>query len=61
MTGWRVGYVCAPKPILDTMLKIHQYSIICAPIFSQYAALEGLKKGKENGYADIKEMSDEYD
>ena len=61
MTGWRVGYVCAPKPILDTMLKIHQYSIICAPIFSQYAALEGLKKGKENGYADIKEMSAEYD
>ncbi len=61
MTGWRVGYVCAPKPILDTMLKIHQYSIICAPIFSQYAALEGLKKGKLNAYKDIKEMREEYD
>ena len=61
MTGWRVGYVCAPKPILDTMLKIHQYSIICAPIFSQYAALEGLKKGKLNAYKDIKEMRAEYD
>ncbi len=61
MTGWRVGYVCAPKPILDTMLKIHQYAIICAPIFSQYAALEGLKKGKLNGYKDIKEMRAEYD
>lgn len=61
MTGWRVGYVCAPKSILDTMLKIHQYSIICAPIFSQYAALEGLKKGKLNGYLDVKEMCAEYD
>ena len=61
MTGWRVGYVCAPKVILDTMLKIHQYAIICAPIFSQYAALEGLKKGKLNGYKDIKEMRSEYD
>ena len=56
MTGWRVGYTCAPKPILDTMLKIHQYAIICAPIFSQYAALEGLKKGKLNGYKDIEEI-----
>ncbi len=61
MTGWRVGYVCAPKPILDTMLKIHQYAIICAPIFSQYAALEGLRKGRLNGYKDIKEMRVEYD
>ncbi len=61
MTGWRVGYACAPKPILDTMLKIHQYAIICAPIFSQYAALEGLRKGRLNGYKDIKEMRAEYD
>lgn len=61
MTGWRVGYALAPKPILDTMLKIHQYSIICAPIFSQYAALAGLKNGKKNGYSDIKEMCLEYD
>ena len=61
MTGWRVGYVCAPKAVLDTMLKIHQYSIICAPIFSQYAALEGLKKGKQNRFLDVKEMCAEYD
>ena len=61
MTGWRVGYVCAPKQILGTMLKIHQYAIICAPIFSQYAALEGLRKGRLNGYKDIKEMRAEYD
>ncbi len=61
MTGWRIGYVCAKEPILSTMLKIHQYSIICAPIFSQYAALEGLKKGRTNGYASVKAMCDEYD
>ncbi len=61
MTGWRVGYVCAPKPILDTMLKIHQYAIICSPIFSQYAALAGLKKGKLNNYSDVEEMRAEYD
>lgn len=61
MTGWRVGYVCAPKPILNTMLKIHQYATICAPIFSQYAALEGLKKGREDGYQTVLEMCAEYD
>ena len=61
MTGWRVGYVCAPKPILDTMLKIHQYSIICAPIFSQYAALEGLKQGKIDGFKSVMNMRAEYD
>lgn len=61
MTGWRVGYVCAPSPIFETMLKIHQYAIICAPIFSQYAALTGLQKGKQNGFNDINEMRLEYD
>ena len=61
MTGWRVGYVCAPKLILDTVLKIHQYSIICAPIFSQYGALEGLKRGKENDFETVNEMRLEYD
>lgn len=61
MTGWRIGYVAGPSEIIATMLKIHQYAIICAPIFSQYAALEGLKKGKVNGYKDVNEMCDEYD
>lgn len=61
MTGWRIGYVCGAKPLIDTMLKIHQYSIICAPIFSQYAALEGLRRGKQNDYAVVKEMLKEYD
>ena len=61
MTGWRVGYICCKGDLYKAMLKIHQYSIICAPIFSQYAALEGLKKGKLNDYAFVKEMRDEYD
>ena len=61
MTGWRVGYVCANKEILSTMLKIHQYAIICAPIFSQYAALAGLQKGKQNGFESVNEMLNEYD
>ena len=61
MTGWRIGYVCAPKEICKTLLKIHQYAAICAPIFSQYAALEGLKRGKVDGYKDIEIMKSEYD
>ena len=61
MTGWRIGYVCAPKEIAAAILKIHQYGAICAPIFSQYAALEGLREGKENDYASIAEMRTEYD
>ncbi|MBQ7236201.1 MAG: aminotransferase class I/II-fold pyridoxal phosphate-dependent enzyme [Clostridia bacterium] len=61
MTGWRIGFVCAPKDILAAMLKIHQYTTICAPIFSQYAALAGLKQGREDGYSAVREMCAEYD
>ncbi len=61
MTGWRIGYVCAPTEIMQTLLKIHQYASICAPIFSQYAALEGLRQGKQDGFASVKEMAEEYD
>jgi aminotransferase len=46
MTGWRLGYVAAPKEVLDALLKIHQYTILCAPIMVQKAALEALKNGK---------------
>ncbi len=60
MTGWRIGYVCANDPILSAMLKIHQYTTICAPIFSQYAALSGLKNGRETNYATVEEMREEY-
>ena len=61
MTGWRIGYVAAPTEILKAMLKIHQYAAICAPIFSQHAALSALKLGKADGFSTVKEMRDEYD
>ena len=57
MTGWRLGYACGPKVILEQMLKIHQFAIMCAPTTSQYAAVEALK----NGDADIERMREEYD
>ena len=61
MTGWRVGYVCAPSDICDAMLKIHQYGIICSPIFSQYGALAGLEQGRKDEYKDVSLMREEYD
>lgn len=45
MTGWRLGYACAPQIIIEQMTKIHQYAIMCAPTISQYAAVEALKNG----------------
>lgn len=56
MTGWRLGYACAPEVILKQMLKIHQYAIMCAPTTSQYAAVEALK----NGDKDVEEMRCSY-
>lgn len=47
MTGWRIGYVCAPEDICQAMLKIHQYAIMCAPIMAQKAAIEALQNGLE--------------
>ena len=61
MTGWRIGFVCASDPVFSAMLKIHQYTTICAPIFSQYASLEGLIQGSKDDYSVVKEMCDEYD
>lgn len=57
MTGWRLGYVAGPKPIIKQMLKIHQYGIMSSPTISQYAAVEAL----ENCDEDIIKMRDEYD
>lgn len=48
MTGWRLGYACGPKEIIEQMTKIHQFCIMCAPTTSQYAAVEALKNGDEN-------------
>lgn len=56
MTGWRLGYACAPKEILSQILKIHQYAIMCAPTNSQYAAIEALK----NGDTDVERMRTAY-
>ncbi len=56
MTGWRLGYACAPVEILSQMLKIHQFAIMCAPTTSQYAAIEALKNGDE----DVRKMSEAY-
>ena len=56
MTGWRLGYVCAPPQISDQILKLHQYAIMCAPTTSQLAAIEAMK----NGDADIEYMAEQY-
>ena len=56
MTGWRLGYAAAPEAILEQMLKIHQFAIMCAPTTSQYAAVEALR----NGAPDVKKMRDSY-
>lgn len=61
MTGWRLGYVCAPKEVKTALLKIHQYTAICAPIFSQYAGVEALDGGLKDGFSLVKEMRNEYD
>ena len=61
MTGWRMGYVCAPPQIDEAMFKIHQYAIMCAPIMSQYAAMAALKEGLSDGFSMVEEMRDSYD
>ena len=56
MTGWRMGYLCAPAPIAEQMLKLHQYGIMSSPTTAQFAAIEALKNGEE----DIRMMVNEY-
>jgi aminotransferase len=57
MTGWRVGYACAPAEIVEQMMKIHQYTVMCVPTAAQYAALEALKTGEP----EVRRMVGEYD
>ncbi|HEY5895014.1 MAG TPA: aminotransferase class I/II-fold pyridoxal phosphate-dependent enzyme [Chthoniobacterales bacterium] len=57
MTGFRIGYACAPAPLIDAMMKVHQYGIMCASIIAQEAAIEAL----ENGAASVKIMRDQYE
>ncbi len=61
MTGWRLGYACGPREIIEVMLKVHQYAIMCAPTASQYAAVEALKSAMDTGYAQVKQMLRTYD
>lgn len=56
MTGWRLGYACAPEKIIEQMYKIHQFCIMCAPTTSQYAAIEALRCGDE----DVQMMRESY-
>lgn len=57
MTGWRLGYLAGPKPLVSQMLKIHQYAIMCSPTVSQYAAVDALEKCDD----DVQSMVKEYD
>ena len=57
MTGWRLGYACGPKPLMEQIVKIHQYMIMCAPTTSQYEAVEDLRNCDDA----VEEMLEEYD
>ncbi len=57
MTGWRIGFACAPAPLIEAMMKIHQYAILCAPIMGQDAAIEALDRGGES----VAKMRREYE
>lgn len=56
MTGWRLGYACGPEQIIQQMMKIHQFAIMCAPTTSQYAAVEAIKNGDD----DVAMMRESY-
>ncbi|MBO6196772.1 MAG: aminotransferase class I/II-fold pyridoxal phosphate-dependent enzyme [Butyrivibrio sp.] len=56
MTGWRLGYACGPQVIMEQMVKIHQFAIMCAPTTSQYAAVEALRNGDD----DVLMMKEQY-
>jgi aminotransferase len=56
MTGFRVGYACGPAELIDAMMKVHQYSMLCAPILSQEAAVEALSRGEDG----VKSMREQY-
>lgn len=61
MTGWRLGYFCAPKEIASQAYKVHQYTIMCAPTFSQYGGLKALTQGLDDGFSDVSKMRSSYD
>ncbi len=61
MTGWRVGYLCGPAELISVMVKMHQYTILCASRMGQVAAAEALRAGRSNGYEDVLRMRESYD
>ena len=61
MTGWRVGFACAPKEVDAAMLKIHQYTTLCAPRVAQHAAVAALSGGFSDGFSSVRAMRTEYD
>ena len=61
MTGWRIGFACAPKAVDGAMLKIHQYTALCAPRVSQHAAVAALAGGFKDGFSSVEQMRAEYD
>jgi aminotransferase len=60
MTGFRQGYVVAPKQLIEPMFKIHQYTMLCAPTIGQLAAYEAVRTEMESGFTQVKEMAREY-
>lgn len=61
MTGWRIGFICSPPAIDAAVLKIHQYTLMCAPSAAQYAAVEALQEGFADGFETVEAMREEYD
>jgi len=60
MTGFRLGYSAGPRPVIDAMVKIHQYSMLCASAFSQDAGVEALRAGLGGGFPQVTKMKNEY-
>ena len=60
MTGWRMGYLCAPSVLMTLMYKIHQYTIMCAPRQGQVAAEQALRQGRNDNYQDVQTMKQSY-
>ncbi len=61
MTGWRIGYACAPAAVDAAMLKVHQYTMLCAPRVAQHAAVAALTGGFADGFSAVAKMRAEYD
>lgn len=61
MTGWRLGYAAGPRELMSVLCRIHQYTMLCAPIASQYAGIEAIRTGFDTDFADVRRMVAAYD